>query len=82
MGHSKLDSTPIPQSSKDPHNRLAPLAHIAGPMDMDKGQINSSDRFITIQTLSMDASCNRVQDRIHDFFPQQLPRVEINPPRR
>jgi len=27
----------------------------------------------------MDTSCNRVQDRNHDFVPQRLRRVEISP---
>ena len=34
-----------------------------------QGSDQSSDRFITIQAVSMDASCNRVQDRNYDFFP-------------
>jgi hypothetical protein len=42
----------------------------------------SSDRFISIQTVSMDTSCNRVQDRKHDFFPQRLRRDEVSPKRR
>jgi len=49
---------------------------------MDEDLIQSSDCFRTIQTVSMDATGNQVQDRIHDFFPLRLPRVESNSSRR
>jgi hypothetical protein len=43
---------------------------------MDEDLIQSSDCFRTIQTVSMDATGNRAQYRMHDFFPLRLPRVE------
>ena len=49
---------------------------------MDEDLIQSSDCFITIQTVSMDATGDQVQDRIHDFFPLRLPRVEFNSSQR
>jgi hypothetical protein len=46
------------------------------PLFLLSGQ-RSSDGFITIQTLSMDASGNQAQDRIHDFLRKQLLRREV-----
>src|ERR1019366_1366684 len=68
--------------SKDGRGNSKMLARRGGRVPGLSPLGECSDRFITIQTISMDASRNRVQDRTHDFVPQRLPRVEVGPKRR
>ena len=47
----------------------APVANFSQSGGFRPGASQSSDRFMTIQTGSMDTTCNPVEDRTHDFFP-------------